>query len=234
MPESIVYNGDCLEAMRGMEDNAFDLAIADPPYGLNAAAMNMGDGYYGKGRKDRLSQGAGKLKTRNLQILRSDWDEKPPTKEYFDELFRVSVNQIIWGGNYFNLPPTRGIACWDKMQPWPNFSAIEMAWTSFDTPAKLFRFNNAIAGKTHPTQKPVALYKWLLTNYAKPGETILDTHLGSGSSRIAAYDLGFDFTGYELDTDYFHAQEKRFADHIAQPELFEAPVYRQENIFSEL
>jgi site-specific DNA-methyltransferase (adenine-specific) len=199
-----------MDLMAEYGDNAFDLAIVDPPYGINAANMNMGDGYYSKGRKDRLSAGAGKLKNRNIQIMKSDWDEKPPTNKYFEELRRVSKNQIIWGGNYFKLPPTRGIVCWDKCQPWPNFSAFELAWTSFDSPAKLFRFSNAVPGKIHPTEKPIKLYNWLLHHYAKPGDKILDTHLGSASSAIAAHYKGFDFVGCELDPDYYRKAVERF------------------------
>lgn len=214
-----LYLGDCLKGMNAFPDKHFDLAIVDPPYGINAANMNMGDGYYGKGRKDRLCQGAGKLKTRNLQIMRSDWDEKPPTKEYFSELFRVSKNAIIWGGNYFPLPPTRGIVCWDKMQPWPNFSAWEMAWTSFDSPAKIFRFNNCVSGKIHPTQKPVELYKWLLNNYAKKGSHILDTHHGSGSTALACLDMGFKITAYEIDEEYFDIACRRIEDAQRQQRL---------------
>lgn len=212
---------DCMQWLTEYPDNHFDLAIVDPPYGINASSMNMGDGYYGKGRKDRLNQGAGKLKTRNLQIMKSDWDERPPRQDYFDELRRISRNQIIWGGNYFPLPPTRGIVCWDKMQPWPNFSAWEMAWTSFDSPAKLFQFNNAISGKTHPTQKPIKLYEWLLRNYAKEGDTILDTHLGSGSSVIACYNMGHHLTGFEIDQDYFTAMKRRIEQHMKQQRLFD-------------
>lgn len=214
---SVVYNQDCLEAMRAMPDKAFDFAIIDPPYGLPEDSLN----------------GRGQMQTRALR-LDTQWDTAP-TEEFFTELNRVSRNQIIWGGNHFTLPPCRGFIVWDKKQPWDSFAACEYAWTSFNCPAKMFVFDNRYAGKVHPTQKPVALYKWLLTNYAKEGDTILDTHLGSGSSRIAAYDLGFDFTGYELDKDYFEAQERRFADHIAQANLFQPtpePVVHQEAMFA--
>jgi len=218
MPVSHVECCDCMEFMARYPDKHFELAIVDPPYGINAAEMNMGDGYYGKGRKDRLSGGAGKLKTRKIQIMRSDWDNMPPDEYYFEQLFKISRNQVIWGGNYFKLPTTRGIICWDKQQPWPNFSAWEMAWTSFDCPAKLFRFGN-FDSKIHPTQKPIALYKWLLHNYAKPGDKILDTHLGSGSSRIDAWDMGYDFYGCELDQEYFDASVERFERFRAQLKL---------------
>jgi site-specific DNA-methyltransferase (adenine-specific) len=136
----------------------------------------------------------------------------------------VSKNQVIWGGNYFDLPPTRGILIWDKLQPWDNFSQFELAWTSFDFPAGIFRYSNTGGAnseeKIHPTQKPVPLYIYVLNRCAKPGDRILDTHLGSGSSRIAAYNLGFDFVGCEIDKDYFEAQEKRFLSHSSQVNLF--------------
>lgn len=118
------------------------------------------------------------------------------------------------------MPPCRGFIVWDKLQPWDNFSKCEYAWTSYNTPSKLFQFDNRTGDKIHPTQKPVTLYQWIFKNYAKPGFKILDTHLGSGSSRIAAYDAGLDFVGYEIDKDYFDMQEERFQNHIAQMSLF--------------
>lgn len=154
------------------------------------------------------------------------WDVAPP-KEYFDELARVSKNQIIWGGNYFDLPPTRCFLVWRKSNiPLDGFSMapVEYAWTSFNANAKMFEaFSSGGSGREerfHPTQKPVALYEWILTKFAHPGDRILDTHLGSGSSRIAAYNLGFDFEGYEIDKEYFDKQEERFAAHTAQMSLF--------------
>lgn len=154
------------------------------------------------------------------------WDVAPP-KEYFDELARVSKNQIIWGGNYFDLPPTRCFLVWRKSNiPLDGFTMapIEYAWTSFNANAKMFEaFSSGGSGREerfHPTQKPVALYEWILTKFAHPGDRILDTHLGSGSSRIAAYNLGFDFEGYEIDKEYFDKQEERFAAHTAQMSLF--------------
>ena len=218
--KSVVYNQDCLAAMREMADNAFDLAICDPPYGLGKRTTDGGS--------------AQNTQTKFMaDIRRSNWDDSVPSPEYWNELFRVSANQIVWGGNYFGLPAHRTFIVWDKMTYPPTMSQVEQAWTSFDEPARLIQVNSNQPGRIHPTQKPVALYKWLLQNYAKPRDTILDTHLGSGSSRIAAYDLGFDFTGYELDKDYFEAQEKRFADHIAQPKLFtpEAVTVEQSDLF---
>ena len=225
-PESNIYNMDCMEYMRTVPDGFFDLAVVDPPYGINATDMNMGSnlhrrkgGYPSEStaarlKKGRLNSGGGKLKGRALNTMPCGWDYSPPGEEYFHELFRVSRHQIIWGGNYFPLPPTRCVICWDKMQPWENFSQVEVAWTSFDRPAKLFRYSNTggvnAERKIHPTQKPVALYAWIFRNFAKPGDKILDTHLGSGSSRIAAYKMGLDFRGCEIDGEYFRASDERF------------------------
>ena len=211
-PKSEVYNMDCLEAMREMPDNAFDLAIVDPPYGIGASSMNMG---IGKSKK------ASKIKNRKWSKRR--WDDKRPTNEYFEQLFRVSKNQMIWGGNYFDIPACKFYIIWDKQVPdGLTFADCEMCWTSFDFAPRIFRYSAYIDKQTkfHPTQKPIDLYKWLLSNYAKHGDLILDTHLGSGSSRIAAYDMGFDFVGYELDTEYFDAMNKRFAAHISRPAMF--------------
>ena len=195
---SEVYNMDCMEYMRSIPNKFFELAVVDPPYGLDK----------------KSTHGRGKLKDRCLNrgnIQR--WDIRPE-QSYFDELFRVSKNQIIWGGNYFNLPPTRCFVCWGKQQVWENFSQCELAWTSFSKPAKHItipnRGGNRDKGKFHPTQKPIELYIYLLRTFANPGDRILDTHLGSGSSRIAAYKLGFDFYATEIDKDYFDAQEERF------------------------
>lgn len=179
-----LLNTDCMDYMRTLQDREFDLAIVDPPYGISAPKMNMGAGYCNgrtyTGGKGRLSQGAEKLKGRALNRMNSEWDQKPPSAEYFSELRRVSKNQIIWGGNYFDLPPTRCVICWDKEQPWENFSQWEMAWTSFDKPAGIFRRQNGIRepGKIHPTQKPIKLYEYLLNKFADPDFKVIDTHLG--------------------------------------------------------
>lgn len=214
MSLSVVENIDCMTRLREAPDNHWDLAICDPPYGLGISSNPV-----------------------RQMHEKKVWDDATPTEEYFTELFRVSVNQIVWGGNYFDLPPTQNLIVWDKKQPFDfSLAMCEFAWCSIQKPAKMFSLSNISLGKIHPTQKPVALYKWLLTNYAKQGDTILDTHLGSGSSRIAAYDLGFDFTGYELDTDYFNAQEERFARHIAQPNMFaptEQKIITQGTMFEE-
>lgn len=210
---SEVYNMDCIAGMKEYPDKYFDLAIVDPPYGIDDKMHRSSHGKVGGGEFEKYSK--------------KRWDKQTPTQEYFDELRRVSKNQIIWGGNYFldYLPSTRGIICWDKEKYVPNFSAWEMAWTSFDVVARIVKhrhhgFLTSDNVKIHPTQKPVALYEWILMNYAKEGDKILDTHLGSGSSRIAAYRNGFDFVGFEIDKDYFEAQEKRFKTELMQPRLF--------------
>ena len=215
MAKSVVYNSDCLEAMRAMPDKAFDLAIVDPPYRDSNQPT-----------RDMRSNGS-------MASL-----EGRPDREYFAELRRVSRNQIIWGANNFELPQFKGFVIWQKEIPIDfTMSMVEMASLSeeLSTVSKIVKIPVRGQERIHPTQKPVALYKWLLQTYAKPGDTILDTHLGSGSSRIAAYDLDFDFTGYELDKDYFEAQEQRFANHIAQPKLWEpasVPV-KQNAMFAE-
>lgn len=229
MAESLTFNMDCMEAMKRFPDKYFDLAVVDPPYGIGADNFKNGAGASKDGgkvystavkMKNRLNTGSGKLKNRLLNQSDCSWDSEPPPKEYFNELFRVSKNQIIWGGNYFDLPPTRGIIVWDKVQPWENFSQVELAWTSFDRPAALFKMCNTMPGKIHPTQKPVALYEWIFKRYTERGMKILDTHLGSGSSRIAAYNAGLDFWGYEINKMYFDLQEERFQKHASQQNLF--------------
>jgi site-specific DNA-methyltransferase (adenine-specific) len=205
------FNVDCMIALKATPDKFFDLCICDPPYGIGIN-NNMG-----RRKGDKHSD-----------YKKVRWDNKPPSEDYFNELFRVSQNQIVWGANYFQMPPTKCFIVWRKPQisEGVSFSMCEYAWASFDDTSKEWIGMSAEEDRIHPTQKPVALYEWLLTHYAKPGDKILDTHLGSGSSRIAAYNLGFDFTGYEIDKDYFDAQEKRYQAHIAQTSLFdkEAPT----------
>lgn len=225
------YNMDCMEGMRQYPDGYFDLAIVDPPYGIQADNFNNGNGAskdkgndYGTAarlRKGRLNQGGGKLKGRLLNTSDCSWDTEIPPPEYFRELMRVSKNQIIWGGNYFPLPPTRCIIVWDKIQPWDNFSQVEMAWTSFDKPAALFRMNNCYSGKIHPTQKPVRLYCWLLEKYAKAGYRILDTHAGSASSLVACRRMGYEYTGFEIDLDYYRAANERLQAELNQISIFD-------------
>jgi len=197
--ESQVYNMDCLLGMKKYPDQYFELAIVDPPYGININ-MNMG-----------------RRKNKRKNYNDKNWDNEVPNDLYFDELFRVSKNQIIWGGNYFDLGPSKHFIFWDKLIPeGMSFSDGELAWTSFDRAIKKFTFFNKQNNRIHPTQKPIALYRWLLKNYAKPNDKILDTHLGSGSSRIAADMEGFHFTGFELDKDYFDSSIKRYNEYKQQ------------------
>lgn len=230
---NIAYNMDCLEAMRQMEKGEFDLAIVDPPYGIGVLSMD-----YTKSGAIRAS-GKSAASRRDYR-KQGEWDVKPP-REYFETLLKISKKSIIWGGNYFSdmLPPSKSYVVWDKRcddKMTNDFADCEYAYmTSGMGVARMFRFpwNGMIQGdmknkeeRFHPTQKPVALYKWLLKHYAKPGDKILDTHLGSGSSRIAAYDFGYDFVGYEIDKEYFEKQEKRFKEHTAQLNLFVGDVWK--------
>lgn len=202
---NIAYNMDCMEYMQTLPDKAFDLAVVDPPYGIN---INHN---IGRRKGDKPSK-----------YKRVTWDSVPPSKEYFDELFRVSHNQIVWGANYFSMPATKYFIVWRKPQISEDvsFSMVEYAWTSFEQTSKEWVGMSAEPDRIHPTQKPIALYSWIFSRYAKPGDKILDTHLGSGSSRIAAYDAGLDFVGCEIDPDYFAAQEARYQAHVAQMSLF--------------
>lgn len=202
---NVAYNMDCMEYMRSLPDKAFDLAVVDPPYGISIN-HNMG-----RRKGDKPSK-----------YKKVTWDSKPPEKEYFEELFRVSKNQIVWGANYFQMPPTKCFIVWRKPQISEDvsFSMVEYAWSSFDQTAKEWIGMSAESDRIHPTQKPVSLYAWIFSRYAKKGDKILDTHIGSGSSRIAAYDAGLDFVGCEIDGDYFKAQEERFQRHASQISLF--------------
>lgn len=196
-----ITNEDNMELMARYEDKYFDLAIVDPPYGIDINSSGRLGHYGGKEKK---------------------WDNEIPNLEYFAELQRVSKNQIIWGANYFNMPPTRCFLIWDKQQPERvSFASCEYAWTSFNESAKTFYYRpqGADPYRIHPTQKPIKLYKWILNKYAKEGDKILDTHLGSGSIAIACHDLGFDLTACELDTDYFNAAMKRLNEHKQQLRL---------------
>lgn len=205
------FNIDCMEYMKTLPDKAFDLAVVDPPYGDAGKQFRRTDKSRFGGTFDRYKQ--------ECKVL---WD-LAPSADYFAELFRVSKNQIIWGGNYFALPPAKCFLVLRKTNIPENFSMAmcEYAWTSFNDNAKVIDINtqNQI-GRFHPTQKPVELYEWIYSRYAKEGDKILDTHLGSGSSRIAAYNMGFDFVGCEIDKEYFEKQEERFTAHSAQVNLF--------------
>jgi len=215
-PISEVYNMDCIEGMKQYPDKHFDLAIVDPPYGIGFSDYERG------------SSGL-KVKERYTKNGKKNWDKEIPTDEYFEQLFRVSKNQIIWGGNYFNLPPTQCFIFWYKQNPVPNFADGELAWTSFKKPAVCidYRYYGNLQGKTsvidlkiHPTQKPSELYENLLNRFTNKGDKILDTHLGSQSSRIAAYKNGYDFVGFEIDKDYFEQGNKRFNEFKSQLTLF--------------
>ena len=223
---NVVYNMDCLEAMRKMPDNAFDLAVVDPPYGDATERRSTTARHYAFGVR-KSSRNYQNRRNMGSEIRKKiiSWDVAPEN-EYFDELFRVSRNQIIWGGNYFDLPPTRCFIIFRKTNiPEKGFSMapVEYAWTSFNRNAEIIEaFKQGRPGEErfHPTQKPVYLYAEIFNRFAKPGMKILDTHLGSGSSRIAAYDAGLDFVGYEIDEVYFRKAEERFQKHIEQMDLF--------------
>ena len=198
-----LIHGDSLQALKSYGDNYFDIAIVDPPYGI-------GDKFKG-----------GKTGKMNFnEVVEKDWDKVPPM-EYWNELMRVSKNQIIWGGNYFPLPPTRCFIVWDK-QISEDFTLAmaELAWTSFDKLAKICKMPTPKDGKIHPTQKPIKLYKWLLHNYTNEGDLILDTHLGSGSIAIACHQMKRKLIGYEIDADYYRKACKRFEEQTRQTALW--------------
>lgn len=216
--KSEVFNMDCMELMKQYPDKYFDLAIVDPPYGID-------------GNSHRLNEGRGKA-AKSKKYHAALWSQMVPDKQYFDELFRVSKNQIIWGANHFiDMVPYRS-SCWlvwDKQNDNTGFADCELAWTSFNTSVRrfVFRWNGMLQGdmkekeiRIHPTQKPVKLYSWILKTYAVPEQKILDTHVGSGSSRIACDEYGVEFVGAELDEQYFKDHEKRFKDYKAQLTIF--------------
>jgi site-specific DNA-methyltransferase (adenine-specific) len=196
--------------LKDKPDKFYDIAICDPPYGIGESGGEVSRHHSQK------------------KYTKKDWDNQAPDQEYFDELLRVSRNQIVWGANHFISKIAIDSPCWiywDKDR-FGDFADGELAWTSFKTAVRHYKFTwdgfrkEMPCDRIHPTEKPVSLYKWLLKNYAKEGDKILDTHVGSGSSRIAAYDMGFSFEGWELDPDYHAAQEKRFNQHKAQLTLF--------------
>jgi len=222
---SEVHNIDCMEYMRTIPDKFFELAIVDVPYGIDI---------------NNQSQGKGGGVAKKINYAKKDWDLEAPSIEYFFELQRVSKHQIIWGANHFISRIPYNSSCWivwDKQNGKTDFADCELAWTSFCSAVRKFEYKWAgmlqqdmknKEERIHPTQKPVALYKWLLTNYAKQGDKILDTHMGSQSSRIAAYDMGFDYYGCELDKDYFEAGNKRFELFKQQQTLF-TPELKEEH-----
>jgi site-specific DNA-methyltransferase (adenine-specific) len=245
VPLSEVYLEDCVTALKRYADNHFDLAIVDPPYGLNViTGRSFGDPLRKDGtiRHGIDKRNGAKIVRKASTYTKKDWDKAPPNEEYFKELMRVSKNQIVWGANHFisRMPyDSSAWIVWDKVNGSNDFADCEMAWTSFKKATRLFAFmwNGMLQGSSadgrimegnvskrekrlHPTQKPVKLYDWILKNYANEGDLILDTHLGSGSSRIAAYKGGFNFVGFEIDQEYYEKQEKRFNDFKSQLRLF--------------
>lgn len=203
MPDIKIIHDDCMNVMARYPDNYFDLACVDPPYGISVTGMNMG------GRKTVTPDKS------------KSWDNCVPDQAYFVELFRVSKNQIIWGGNYFDLPSSQYFAIWDKGETMygRDFAECEYAWIRKGG-TRIFKLGPNQLTRIHPTQKPVKLYQWLLSTYAKPGDRILDTHLGSGSSAIAAHYAGHDFVGIELDADYYSAAKERLDRETAQIGMF--------------
>lgn len=202
---SVVYLMDCIELLKQIPDKYFELAVVDPPYGI--------------GINHNMGRRKGDKKSNYKKI---NWDNNIPSKEYFDGLFNKSQNQIIWGANYFTMPPTKCFIVWRKPQisEMVSFSMVEYAWASFNETAKEWIGISNEENRFHPTQKPVALYEWLIKNHAKENDKILDTHLGSGSSRIAADKANLPFVGCELDPDYFYASVKRFKEYSAQTSMF--------------
>ena len=195
------YNEDCMVGMARYPDKHFDLAIVDPPYGIDRYKKNDG----GNSKKIRCFGDKDK-----------NWNNEKPSDKYFEELFRISKSQIIWGANNFTLPTSEYFIIWDKQQMMPSFARCEMAWTNRKVPAKIYAHRSQDKNRIHPTQKPVALYKWLLTNYAKPGDLILNTHVGSASSLIACHDLGFSAVGFEIDEEYYRISRERLENHMKQ------------------
>ena len=220
VPSSEVYLEDCVKALKRFNDNHFDLAIVDPPYGIE---LKMYRPYIKKDRSKEYNE----RQKNNQKYSQKDWDNKP-SNEYWEELFRVSKNQIVCGAYMFTdvLRVSKSWILWDKkISNDATFSPYDMFWTSFTCGIKKYEISplaetNGGKDRIHPTQKPIKLYEWILKNYAKPNDLILDTHLGSGSSRIASYKGGFNFVGFEIDQEYYEKQEKRFNDFKSQLRLF--------------
>jgi len=212
-----LYQADCMKMLSQIPDKYYSLCIVDPPYGIGASNYTRGGTQYGKSKATCKEYGLKK------------WDSETPSLQYFEELKRVSKQQIIWGGNYFILSPSSCWIVWDKDNGDNGYADCELAWTSFKTAVRKIKYKwhgmlqenmKNKESRIHPTQKPVKLYEWLLKNYAKPGDKILDTHLGSGSSAIACYNMGFALDGFEIDVDYFNAAVDRLEKHKRQGVLF--------------
>ena len=205
-----LIHGDSLQALKGYDENHFDVAIVDPPYGIDVTKMTLGNA------------------KKKLKSKEKDWDNEVPSEAYFKELFRVSKNQLIWGGNYFDLPNSRFWIVWDKNNGESDFADGEMCWGSFDKPMRIKRVNwcgsackhETGQNKIHPTQKPIALYKWLIDKYTNENDLILDTHLGSGSIAIACHYMKRNLIGYEIDKEYYDAACKRFKEQTMQQALW--------------
>jgi site-specific DNA-methyltransferase (adenine-specific) len=220
--DATLYCGDCLLILPTV--GRVDAIVTDPPYGI----LNLENGQSTAIRKSARSQGSGKLKDRIMNTSEFSWDIAP-APEVFDLLRAMSEEQIIWGGNYFPLPPARGILAWDKDQPWPNFSQVEIAWTSLNRPAALFRKNNALGspGKSHPTQKPVSLMAWCL-DFLPDAQLVLDPFMGSGTTGVAAIQLGRKFIGIERESKYFDIACERMEQAVGQGKLFAPEQTKQE------
>lgn len=213
-----LYHGDCMDLLKQTPDKYYDLALVDPPYGLNFGAFN------------RTNKDGNGNRYKANKYHNADWDKETPQDEYWEQLFRVSKNQIVWGGNYFPLPPTQCFIFWYKQNPVPNFADGELAWTSFKKPALCFDYryygglqgNTSAETKIHPTQKPIALYDWIIKNHVNKNDKILDTHLGSGSIVISVdkansiNNMNLQFTGIEIDEDYYNDMIKRFENYKSQ------------------
>jgi len=233
MPNIQLLNEDCMLTMSRMKDKEFDLAICDPPYGIGEdGGKNNSRGSAAGANKWKCSRNTTGVGIASTYFVPKKWDKEPPPQNYFNELLRVSENQIIFGANHFISKNPIDSSCWiiwDKVNGTTDFADCEIAWTSFKTAIRKFTYmwNGMLQGnmknkekRIHPTQKPIALYDWILRNYAKPGQRILDTHLGSGSSAIAAHYFGCDFVGCEIDVDYFNAAKERFDRETQQVAMF--------------
>ena len=209
-----LYCGDCLEILPTLAPGSVDAVVTDPPYGI----LNL-NGKNGAIRKSPRASGSGKLKNRKINTESYEWDSAPPTKSTLEAICQCSKDQIFWGGNYFELPPTRCVLVWDKCQPWENFSQVEIAWTSLDRPAAIFKCDKSFS-KDHPTQKPLALMNWCL-RFLPEAQTILDPFMGSGTTGVACVRLGRRFIGIELEPKYYAIAKRRIQDELNRVKFLE-------------